>query len=481
MNLIDKIEIYARSNPDRIAVYHPRFTISWSQLSNLVSIHARNLVARGIQTSQVVGISQSKQLINLINSLALLKLGIPFVDLNEKNMNLEKVQSQLGVSHVITNSNNRLSEAESMKITNLLDVHVELSCVDIQSTAMEDIAFFVQTSGTTTGSPKYISMTNRILLKRFQGYTTNFSFAETDIFWTPIAVSFSSSKLRYFSALMNGASISIGIALDKVGIDFLNFIGASKFFCTPSQLFKLIDIGIPLKWASYIAASTSFISEKLRKEFREQINRNLYIAYGTTETGIVTEADPLLQLKSPNTVGKPFKNSFVQIVDEKDNITAQGLSGIVRIKSPGMCNSYFQNRSASDAAFRDGWFYPGDLGYFDNENSLILLGRSDDMMIFDGVNLHPSEIENVLSSHPAVIDVVAFSFPHEKYGDIPVAAVKLRTSIEEIQLIKFCAKKIGNRAPKKIVFAESFPRNEVGKVLRRSLFEHFKEQLMGRA
>jgi acyl-CoA synthetase (AMP-forming)/AMP-acid ligase II len=99
------------------------------------------------------------------------------------------------------------------------------------------------------------------------------------------------------------------------------------------------------------------------------------------------------------------------------------------------------------------------------------------MMICDGVNIHPTEIENVLSSHPSLIDVLAFSVDHEKYGDIPVAAVIKRSSVSELELMKFCSEKLSYRTPKRIIFVESFPRNDMGKVLRRNLRDFFSKEL----
>ena len=467
------------SKPDSTAIYHPQFTLSWRQLNDFIYSHSSLLISQGIQKNHVVGIFHPKPLVNLISSLALMKLGVPFIDLTDGDRDLASVKKKLGISHVITDNAEHYPELNSILIEKLTAGNRNNETRDFDKIHRDEIALFVKTSGTTSGTSKYLSLTHDNVFNRLDSYTKRSSFTERDIFWSPVSVSFTSSKLRYLSALMNGTSIVAGIGLNGQGIKYLNEIKASKLFCTPSHLHKFLEVGIPLNEVKSIEAGTAFVSEDLRTNFKEKISKNLYIVYGATETGAVALADPVLQLRSPNSVGVPIFGTEIQIVDENDCLVQKGTSGIVRIKSPGMCVSYFQDTASSQIAFRNGWFYPGDSGYLDSESSLILLGRSDDMMICDGVNIHPIEIENVLSSHPALIDALAFSVGHKKYGEIPVAAVIQRYSVSEHDLMKFCAEKLSYRTPRRIIFVQSFPRNEMGKVLRRNLRDYFSKELKG--
>ena len=475
MNLAEKISEFEISKPDSVAIYHPQFTITWRQLNDFIYTHTNFLVSQGIQKNHVVGIFHPRPLVNLISSIALMRLGVPFIDITDGDRDLGGIKKKLIITHVITDNAKHFPDLNSILIDKLMNGNSESK--NVPKIQKDEIALFVKTSGTTSGISKFLSMTYDNVFNRFDGYTKRSGYAEKDIFWSPVSVSFTSSKLRYLSALMNGTSIVAGIGLNRQGINYLNEIKANKLYCTPSQLFKFIEIGIPMNDIESIEAGTAFVSEDLRTNFKEKVSKNLFIVYGATEVGAATLADPVLQLKSPNTVGVPISGADVQVVDENDCPVPKGTSGMVRIKSPGMCVSYFQDTSSAQKAFRDGWFYPGDLGYLDAESSLILLGRSDDMMICDGVNIHPTEIENVLSLHPALNDVLAFSVSHKKYGDIPVAAVIQRYPVSEIELIQFCAEKISYKTPRKIIFVESFPRNEMGKVVRRNLRDYFSREL----
>ena len=90
-------------------------------------------------------------------------------------------------------------------------------------------------------------------------------------------------------------------------------------------------------------------------------------------------------------------------------------------------------------------------------------------MIFDGMNIYPAEIENVLSSHPAVDEVAAFSVKHERFQDVPVAAVTLKATVAEKDLVEFCKTPLGVKHPKRVFILKDFPRNQMGKILRREL------------
>jgi len=477
MNLTEKIAEFEISKPNSVAIYHPQFTVSWQQLNDFIDTHTNLLVSQGVQRGHVVGIFHPKPIINLVTSLALIKLGIPFIDITGSNPDFEKIKEKLGITHIITDKAQQFPDLNSVLVERLMSGSREIVSKISPAINKDDIAFFVKTSGTTTGISKYLSMTYELLIKRLDAYQSASSSTEEEIFWTPVPISFTSSKMRYLHALMNGSSTVIGIGLNDQGVRYLNEVQATKLYCTPSHLYKFLEVGIPLNTVKSIEAGTTFVREELRNIFKETICKNLYIVYGATETGWITIADPLLQMKSPDTVGVPKSGKDVQIVDENDCPVSMGTTGIVRLKSPSMFVSYFNDTSANQKAFRDGWFYPGDLGYFDAESSLILLGRSDDMMIFDGVNIHPTEIENVLSLHPDLIEVLAFSVSHKKYGDVPVAAVIQRKSVSELELIQFCGDKLGFRTPKRIIFVDSFPRNEMGKVVRSNLPNFFSKEL----
>lgn len=464
MTLLENIELISDKKPHAPAIIMPKYRVTWRDLNKLILNYSSFLSFSGVKRGDVIGIDENRPLMNLLASLACMRLGVSFVDVPRNEKILSQIQEKLEVTHVISNNFDNLPSTNIINVRDLRTIMNFDSNFEKSQVELSNFSFIVKTSG-TTGNPKFVGLSNEIMKLRFSSY----GFYNTDIFWSPVALNFFSSKLRYFSALTEGSTIVLGCGLNGHGINFLNSMAVTKLFCTPSQLHKLIEIGIPLPKCHSIQVTSSFVSEKLRREFKEKINENLYVAYGTTEVGIVTEADPNLQIKLPDTVGTLYPKTDIQVVNQNDVVVSVGTPGIIRIKSPGMCHSYLNDPEMSKINFREGWFYPGDLGYFDSNSALFLLGRSDDMMICDGVNIHPTEIERVLSQHNQVIEVAAFSVAHEKYGEIPVAAVILKDKVSENELIQFCYSELGARAPRKIIFTEDFPRNGMGKVLRQEL------------
>jgi acyl-CoA synthetase (AMP-forming)/AMP-acid ligase II len=203
--------------------------------------------------------------------------------------------------------------------------------------------------------------------------------------------------------------------------------------------------------------------------FKSKINRNLYIVYGTNEGEALALASPSLQEQIPNTVGIAARSIDIEIVDEHAKRKPALDTGEVRVRGPGVITTYLNNAEATAKSFKDGWFYPGDLGYLTEEGALVLQGRKDDMMIFDGINIYAAEIETVLSAHPAVNDVASFAIKHERYQDVPVAAVTLKELVSEKELIDFCRIPLGIKHPKRIFILKEFPRNQMGKVLKHEL------------
>lgn len=195
----------------------------------------------------------------------------------------------------------------------------------------------------------------------------------------------------------------------------------------------------------------------------------MHIVYATNEADTITLADPALQAQVPNTVGRPVAPLEVQVVDGEGRVLPAEQTGEVRVRGPGVASAYLDNPQATARSFRDGWFHPGDLAYLTQEGALVLLGRKDDMMIFDGMNIYPAEIENALLSHPAVREAAAFPARHERFQDVPMAAVTLSGSVSERALIEHCRNLIGIRHPRRVRIVQEFPRNAMGKILKREL------------
>ena len=146
-----------------------------------------------------------------------------------------------------------------------------------------------------------------------------------------------------------------------------------------------------------------------------------------------------------------------------------------------MAGGYLGDAEATSMAFRDGWFHPKDLGRLGSDGLLDHCGRADDLMIVDGVNVYPAEIERALASLPGVAQAVAVPVRHPVHQDIPVAVVTLDVDagLDETTLLRRARERLGPRAPALVVVLPEIPRNAQGKPLRRRLEEIVARHVRG--
>jgi acyl-CoA synthetase (AMP-forming)/AMP-acid ligase II len=176
--------------------------------------------------------------------------------------------------------------------------------------------------------------------------------------------------------------------------------------------------------------------------------------------------------------GRPIDGVELRIVDASGSVVPQGTVGEIALRTPGMVTAYFGNEAQTAARFRDGWFYPGDVGLIRSDGQLVVQGRKDEMIIMNGLNIFPKEIESVLESHPDIRIAAALALPSRTHGDIPVAAVELAANSElsgpDIQ--RWAHGQLGPRSPKRIVIVDRLPRNSQGKITKKDLLPLFERK-----
>jgi long-chain acyl-CoA synthetase len=218
---------------------------------------------------------------------------------------------------------------------------------------------------------------------------------------------------------------------------------------------------------------TAATPDRLRRRILREISPHTFISYGNTELGVIALATPDLVRTIPAVVGAALEGIEAEIVDPQGRAVPPGEPGELRLRAPRMIEGYLDDPEATAKAFRDGWFNTGDLVERAPDGTLVNLRRGDDLMIFDGINISPSEIENVLLRHPGVADAVAFGIRNPSHGDVPTVAVITKSDIGRNDLLAFAKSWLGVRAPKGLLIVDAFPRNSAGKVLRRELATMF--------
>ncbi len=194
--------------------------------------------------------------------------------------------------------------------------------------------------------------------------------------------------------------------------------------------------------------------------------------YGASEGG-ATRISPTEWLARPGSVGVPWPGVEIRIVGQDGAPCAPGEHGAIYIQPPGGAGFHYHDApDKTDAAWRDGAFTVGDVGFLDEDGYLFLTDRSSDMVIRGGVNVYPREIEEVLFAHPAVVDCAVFGIPDERYGEQLKAVVETRTEVAPDALQAFVRERLADyKVPASVEIVDELPRNPNGKVMKRWLRE----------
>jgi acyl-CoA synthetase (AMP-forming)/AMP-acid ligase II len=209
----------------------------------------------------------------------------------------------------------------------------------------------------------------------------------------------------------------------------------------------------------------------------------LYQGYGQTEVPVLAFMGPRQWFAQPEganplrACGMVLPFADVQIWDEDNNPLPLGEVGEIVGRADGRMVCFWNNPEAMAERLVNGWIKTGDLGRLDRYGYLYLLDRSDDKIISGGFNIWPSEIENVIANHRAVLEVAVFGIPHHKWGETPMAVCVVRSvsDVTEKEIIEMVAAELGGyKKPGKVqIRTEPLPRTPVGKIRRKHMREPY--------
>ncbi len=215
---------------------------------------------------------------------------------------------------------------------------------------------------------------------------------------------------------------------------------------------------------------------KLQQEITKLFpNVMLGEGYGLTEAlaqgGVTT---PLGRWKQGFTV-IPHINDM-KIVDLKTGLKEMppNQKGEIIIKGPTVMKGYWNQPEETRQAIRDGWLYTGDIGLMDEEGYLKIVDRKKELILCSGFNVYPSDVENIMSKHPAILEVAVVGVPDDYRGESPKAFVALkenyRGKVTEEDIIDWCRKNMASyKRPHEVAIRESLPKSGAGKILKRKL------------
>ncbi|HDP80161.1 MAG TPA: long-chain fatty acid--CoA ligase [Spirochaetes bacterium] len=233
----------------------------------------------------------------------------------------------------------------------------------------------------------------------------------------------------------------------------------------------------------FISGSAPLAAETIR-DIKELTGATMGEAYGLTETTVLTAMTPWGGTIKPGTVGVPVPDTDIKIVDVANGTKElkTGEAGEICIKGPQVMMGYYKKPKETEEVLKKGWFYTGDIGFFDKEGYLTISDRKKDMILASGFNIYPVEVDNVLMNHPKILEVCTIGVPDSYRGETVkvYVVVKPGQTMAVDEVIAFSKEKLAAyKVPKQVEFIDELPKSPVGKILRREVREMEKKKRQG--
>ncbi len=234
---------------------------------------------------------------------------------------------------------------------------------------------------------------------------------------------------------------------------------------------------IDLSYTKYCVAGGAPIAREVKELFERNTGAKCIEAYGLTEASPVTNSNPPVGVTKVGSIGPVIPGTEVRIVSTEDRSTvmAQGDAGEVCFRGPQVMKEYFKNEEETANTLRDGWLHTGDIGYLDEDGYVFLLDRLKDMILINGYNVYPTQVEGQIYTHPAVDECLVAGVKDATRGEVAWCwvTVKEGESLTEGDLKTFLKDKLSSvEIPRKVIIRdEPLPKTSVGKLSRKMLLE----------
>ncbi len=345
------------------------------------------------------------------------------------------------------------------------------------STATQDDLLRIFYTGGTTGRSKGVEFTHRAIAYMHLNATHSWQMPAVPRYLATGPITHGSFLMLMPTLLAGGCVIfHQGFDPDRwlraIESERVNFA-----FVVPTMIYGALDStalsGVDLSSLETVAYGGSPMSPSRLAEGIERFGRVFTQFYGQTEclgqgTSLWREEhDPERLPHLMRSCGRPVPGVVIDIVDDDDKPVSPGDPGEIVIRTAATMRGYWKQPELTAETLRNAWLHTGDIAVRDNDGYFYIVDRKKDMIISGGFNVFPREIEDVLTSHPAVALACVFGVPHERWGEQVVAAVVPRSGaqVTEAELQELVKQKKGSHyAPKVVEFIDDLPRTAVGKV-----------------
>jgi fatty-acyl-CoA synthase len=340
----------------------------------------------------------------------------------------------------------------------------------------------ILTSG-TTGTPKGAPRSEPRSLSVIGGLLSKVPLRAREVTELSVPMFHALGFMQAMAAIALGSTLVVSRRFDPAEtLERLEAHRATALVVVPVMLRRILDLGEDaiarrdLSSLRIIFVSGSALGADLATNALERFGPVVYNLYGSTELAYATIATPDDLKAEPGTVGKVVRGSVVRILDQNGQEVDTGVSGRIFVGNALQFEGYTGGGGKERIA---GLLSSGDVGHFDGEGRLFIDGRDDEMIVSGGENVFPAEIEELLAGHRAVKEAAAIGVDDDKFGQRLKAFVVLRDgeTLTEDEVKDYVRDNLARyKVPGEVLFVDSLPRNQTGKVLKRELMEQGKER-----
>ncbi len=354
--------------------------------------------------------------------------------------------------------------------------------------AMGQTALMLYTSG-TTGRPKGACMSHASLTANMEMLNEAWQWSADDVLLHALPLFHVHGLLvALHGALYIGATSVVHASFEaRAVLEALRAGECTVFMAVPTMYRRLFDVmghqPADLRHMRLLTSGSDRLPVDLFQRIERQFGMRPVERYGMTETGIML-SNPVTGQRVAGQVGVPLPQVEMRIVDP---VTGQpvecGVVGELQTRGPHVFSGYWQAPEKTRRSFTaDGWFRTGDLGRLDTNGRYELKGRGTDLVISGGFNVYPSEVEHVLQTHPDVEQCAVIGLDDSEWGESVTAVVVARDRQPSVaELLEHCKRSLASyKAPKRVEFTDSLPRNAMGKIQKQILRNSLRDSGGGR-
>ncbi len=487
----------AADGPDRVAIEtEDGVLFTYGELDRTVARTVIALFEAGLQPGDRVAAQVQKSVASLFVYLACLRAGLVYLPLNtayqssELDYFLRDAEPGLILvepenADAITALSNGSVGAPVMTLGEIeqrgLAKRVARASAkfDTRRCNASDLAAIIYTSG-TTGRSKGAMVTHGNLMSNARSLTQVWQFSSDDVLLHALPIFHVHGLfVANHCALTSGARILWNNRFNAQAV-VRQLETATVFMGVPTYYTRLLaESGLSRERCEgmrmFISGSAPLLAET-HSEFERRTGHRILERYGMSEAGMIT-SNPYHGERRAGTVGLPLPGIEVRVVDEADQALAEGQKGAIQVKGENVFSGYWRMPEKTKQEFTDdGWFRTGDIGVFDTDGYLSIVGRAKDLIITGGYNVYPKEIELALDELPQVAESAVIGVPHDDFGEAVTAVVvgKPGAKADEERIIATLKSKLaGYKVPKRVYFVDALPRNAMGKVQKNLLRERF--------